>query len=108
MQQLANSPLSRWLTAALLATSSPMVLAGLPSWASQLSGTDTIELAQEIRNNRQPTVWEGSLGAESATLEDKSYYDAYTFEGEVGEIITIELSSNEFDTATIEVAKGAN
>ena len=73
MQQLANSPLSRWLTAALLATSSPMVLTGLPSWASQLSGTDTIELAQEIRNNRQPTVWEGNLGAESATLEDKSY-----------------------------------
>jgi CHAT domain-containing protein/tetratricopeptide (TPR) repeat protein len=44
---------------------------------------------------------EGELSEEDATLEDGSLYDVYPFEGEAGQIIKIELESDEFDTYLI-------
>ena len=40
----------------------------------------------------------GTLGADNNTLAGGEYYSEYTFQGRVGEQVTIELESDEFDT----------
>ena len=46
----------------------------------------------------------GTLAAGDSRLQDGSLYDAYTFEGEAGELIRIRLTSREFDTYLILLA----
>lgn len=46
---------------------------------------------------------EGVLSEGDATLQDGSLYDVYPFEGEAGQVIKIELKSDEFDTYLIVV-----
>ncbi|MEL6136100.1 MAG: CAP domain-containing protein [Cyanobacteria bacterium J06628_6] len=44
---------------------------------------------------------QGSLSEDDPTLSDGSRIDEYRFEGEVGQVVTIQLSSTEFDTYLI-------
>ncbi|MEL7408291.1 MAG: PPC domain-containing protein, partial [Cyanobacteria bacterium J06558_2] len=44
-----------------------------------------------------PGIVKGRLDGNSATLNDVSFFDVYSFEGEAGESVFIELNSEEFD-----------
>ena len=57
---------------------------------------------QPSQGKRQPTTVNGRLDSNSRTQKNgKSYYNVHTFEGKAGEQITIDLTSNEFDSYLI-------
>ncbi|MBE9080390.1 CHAT domain-containing protein [Romeria aff. gracilis LEGE 07310] len=60
-----------------------------PTARNKQTAPDQVELPFEI---------EGSLAAGDATLSDESFYDAYSFEGKAGQIVTFTLTSEDFDT----------
>lgn len=43
----------------------------------------------------------GSLGSNSRTLQDGSFYEEHSFQGNAGQTVTISLESNDFDTYLI-------
>ena len=54
--------------------------------------------AQRLELSERPVEIKGKLSEDSSVLpSDQSYFDAYTFEGVIGERVTIELSSEEFN-----------
>jgi len=68
-----------------------VALAGIPAYA-QTPEAETAEPAVVLQE-------EGALEDGDTVLEsDGSLYDVYTFEGETGQSVTVNLSSSEFDT----------
>jgi len=61
------------------------------------SGSDAIILQQR-----------GELGPGDPTLSDNSYYQEYTFQGDAGQVVQIELSSPDFDTYLLLVDEAGN
>lgn len=66
-----------------------------------LTTAQAIELAQaparEAEESRSESI-DGTLGADDAVLDGGEYYEIYTFEGTEGQVIAIDLVSEEFDT----------
>jgi CHAT domain-containing protein len=54
-----------------------------------------------VEEGFEPVEITGSLDAGDRTLSDNSYYDAYTFSGDAGMAVIIEMHSAEFDTYLI-------
>ncbi|MEM9447007.1 MAG: CHAT domain-containing protein [Cyanobacteria bacterium P01_E01_bin.6] len=71
------------------------------SHASSANSAQPIPIAQ-LTDSRSLENFTGELSSRSSILEDDgSYYETHTFEGTAGEAITIELTSEEFDTYLI-------
>lgn len=92
------------LTARLPYTGSYIVLANAFSegevGAYQLQLTSQGGASAPAGSASSSTILEqrGELGPGDPTLSDNSYYQEYTFRGEAGQSVTIELSSPDFDT----------
>ncbi|MEO1145548.1 MAG: tetratricopeptide repeat protein [Cyanobacteria bacterium J06638_22] len=61
-----------------------------------------------VEEGFEPFEVTGSLEAGDRTLDDDSYYDAYTFSGEAGVSLIIEMQSTEFDTYLILMDRDSN
>lgn len=74
------------------------------SYAPGETGNYLLQLAAAsatTQQNRTILQTEGSLNGGSPTLQDGSFYQEHSFEGEAGQTLTISLESNEFDTYLI-------
>jgi CHAT domain-containing protein len=85
-------------------------LTSIPSWRSPAiaqaqtsfsSKNQTIELTEDANGEIGPVTLNGRLDANSETLDDGSYYNTYTFAGQAGQAITIEMASSDIDTYLI-------
>jgi CHAT domain-containing protein/tetratricopeptide (TPR) repeat protein len=65
------------------------------------STNQAIELTEDANGEIEPVTLNGRLDANSETLNDGSYYNAYTFAGQAGQAIAIEMTSSDFDTYLI-------
>ena len=54
----------------------------------------------------QPVTHRGELGAGDSQLDDGEYYDSYTFEASPGQQVTVNLTSNAFDTYLLLISPG--
>lgn len=68
------------------------------SFGSGATGSYTLELRQQVLATGGDRVQDGSLAAGDDTYQDGEYYDTYTFEGSPGQTVTIDLTSDAFDT----------
>ena len=85
-----NKKLTGSLMSLVLAISSP---SGIPNETASASPHQLAQVA--------PTSVTDRLDSNSQVLHDGSYYNIHTFEGQAGEVINIELVSEEFDTYLI-------
>ncbi|NER81837.1 MAG: tetratricopeptide repeat protein, partial [Leptolyngbya sp. SIO1D8] len=66
---------------------------------SMPTGAMVKQQTEQTDNETEPLLQvEGRLETGDATLDDKSFYDTYTFEAEAGQTVIITLESAEFDT----------
>lgn len=87
-----------WLGSAIAATAM-LTLTGVS--ATAMEQTPAAEPTESPEPTEQTVVLqeEGALEDGDTILEsDGSLYDVYTFEGETGQSVTVNLSSSEFDT----------
>lgn len=86
----------RWL-GSTVAAMTLLAFAGIPAAAQTPEAEPSVQAPEA-----EPSVVlqeEGALEDGDSVLEsDGSLYDVYTFEGETGQSVTVNLSSSEFDT----------
>lgn len=74
------------------------------SYAPGETGNYLLQLAAASANTQQSQSilqTEGILNGGSPTLQDGSFYEEHSFQGDAGQTVTISLESNEFDTYLI-------
>lgn len=86
--------LNRNLTSSTLALL--VAIASLPFVPIKTASASPQQLAQVI-----PNAVTGRLDSSSQTLNDGSYYNVHTFNGIAGEVISIDMTSNELDAFLI-------
>ena len=100
---MVNQQLLGWMIPVFLSLGVPPAMASKTELAKYHSAVSPNQLAQQLSppSDFRPIQWAGELSAASGQLEDGSYYNVHSFEGEAGEVITIELSSEAFDAYVI-------
>lgn len=94
--QPLKSKIAHALTLLILSLTFPLTPAMLPGGRMALAIAQT-----RLAEGFEPIDIAGRLEAGDRTLDDGSYYDSYTFEGEAGLTLVIEMESAEFDTYLI-------
>ena len=62
---------------------------------------ETSQGKELVRSDSEAITIEGRLDRNSEKLDDNTYFNIHTFEGQAGELIVIELASEEFDSYLI-------
>lgn len=68
------------------------------SYAGGETGAYTLDMNTNLRAGPVQLQNTGRLAAGDATFSEGEYYDSYTFEGQPGQSVTIDLNSADFDT----------
>lgn len=68
------------------------------SYAGGATGAYTLDMLAELQAAPLDLQNDGVIAAGDPTFSDGEYYDAYTFEGQPGQTVTIDLNSAAFDT----------
>lgn len=66
-----------------------------PAIAQQVE-EQAIELTENASGEIQPVTIDDRLDDSSETLDNGSYYDSYTFAGQAGQAIVIDMTSSDF------------
>lgn len=62
------------------------------------TGSYTLDMSTGLQSGPVDMRNSGRLASGDATFSEDEYYDTYTFEGQPGQAVTIDLRSDEFDT----------
>ncbi len=68
------------------------------SYAGEVTGAYTLDMTSDLQSAPVDLENNGSLASGDGTFSDGEYYDAYTFDGQPGQSVTIDLNSGAFDT----------
>ena len=68
------------------------------SYASEATGTYSLAMTSDLQTTPVSFENAGALASGDGTFSEGEYYDAYTFEGQPGQGVTIDLRSDAFDT----------
>ncbi len=68
------------------------------SYSSESTGSYTLAMNSNLQRAPVDLDGSGSLASGDNTFSDGEYYDSFTFEGQPGQIVTIDLTSGDFDT----------
>ncbi len=63
-----------------------------------MTGAYTLDMSTDLQSAPVDMQNSGNLASGDSTFTDGEYYDAYTFEGQPGQSVTIDLNSSDFDT----------
>jgi hypothetical protein len=67
------------------------------SWGAG-TGAYTLDMSTDLQSAPVDLQSSGDLASGDSTFSDGEYYDSYTFEGQPGQSVTIDLNSDDFDT----------
>jgi hypothetical protein len=73
-------------------------LVEVTSYAGGETGAYTLDMNTNLQVAPAQLENSGTLAAGDSTFSDGEYYDTFTFEGQPGQIVTIDLRSRDFDT----------
>lgn len=68
------------------------------SYEGGVTGAYTLDMTTNLQSAPVDLQNSGNLASGDSTFSDGEYYDAYTFEGQPGQTVTIDLNSDDFDT----------
>jgi hypothetical protein len=68
------------------------------SYEGGVTGAYTLDMSTDLQSAPVDMQNTGNLASGDSTFSDGEYYDAYTFEGQPGQSLTIDLNSDDFDT----------
>ncbi len=68
------------------------------SYVAEVTGSYTLDMTSDLQSAPVDLENTGSLTSSDVTFSDGEYYDSYTFEGQPGQSVQIDLNSDDFDT----------
>ncbi len=68
------------------------------SYEGGVTGAYTLDMTTDLQSAPVDLQNTGNLASGDSTFSDGEYYDVYTFEGQPGQSVTVDVNSDDFDT----------